>query len=106
MLSVGLGVVGYILMAMLGFLEAGGVGPQLRAALPSLHSLCISLLWYGLYFGVLGRDCAEVAADRMVQQLPHPCIGVFTTSYILLPSLLGWTCIARIHSLLPSFLLI
>ncbi|CAL8463670.1 g3204 [Coccomyxa elongata] len=65
MLSVGLGVVGYILMAMLGFLEAGGVGPQLRAALPSLHSLCISLLWYGLYFGVLGRDCAEVAADRM-----------------------------------------
>lgn len=21
---------------------------------------------YGLYFGVLGRDCAEVASDRMV----------------------------------------
>ena len=24
------------------------------------------LLWYGLYFGILGRDCAEVASDWMV----------------------------------------
>lgn len=28
----------------------------------------IDLLWYGLYFGVLGRDCAEVASDRMVRK--------------------------------------
>ena len=25
-------------------------------------------MWYGLYFGVLGRDCAEVASDRMVRK--------------------------------------
>lgn len=93
MLSVGLGVVGYILMAMLGFLEAGGVGPQLRAALPSLHSLCISLLWYGLYFGVLGRDCAEVAADRMVQ-LPHPLHLLFYFIHSS-PGLLGWRCVTH-----------
>lgn len=27
------------------------------------------LLRYGLYFGILGRDCAEVAADRMAAGL-------------------------------------
>ena len=27
------------------------------------------LLWYGIYFGVLGRDAAEVAADRMAATL-------------------------------------
>ncbi|EIE27720.1 hypothetical protein COCSUDRAFT_6996, partial [Coccomyxa subellipsoidea C-169] len=63
MLSVGLGVLGYVLMAVVGSLEVGGGGSQ--QLVPGLHGLCAMLLWYGLYFGVLGRDCAEVAADRM-----------------------------------------
>ncbi|KAK9917064.1 hypothetical protein WJX75_000479 [Coccomyxa subellipsoidea] len=65
MVSVGLGVAGYVLFFMLGLLETAGAGQQLRAVWPSLNSMCVMLLWYGLYFGVLGRDCAEVAADRM-----------------------------------------
>jgi hypothetical protein len=37
-----------------------------RLILPQGTSL--TLLWYGLYFGILGRDCAEVATDRMVRR--------------------------------------
>lgn len=73
MVSVGLGVAGYVLFFMLGLLETAGAGQQLRAVWPSLNSMCVMLLWYGLYFGVLGRDCAEVAADRMVGELHPPC---------------------------------
>jgi hypothetical protein len=61
--SVALGVTGYILVVV----EMFGVGAVMRPVLP--QSLCVCLLWYGLYFGVLGRDCAEVAADRMVRHL-------------------------------------
>lgn len=37
---------------------------------PILHSctgLSLLLLWYGLYFGILGRDLAEVATEQMVR---------------------------------------
>ncbi len=75
MLSVGLGVLGYVLMAVVGFLEVGGGGSQ--QLVPGLHGLCAMLLWYGLYFGVLGRDCAEVAADRMVcDAAPHTLLSL------------------------------
>ena len=58
--SVGVGIAGYALLV----LEFCGIGTFLRPALAP--TACLMLLWYGLYFGVLGRDCAEVAADRMV----------------------------------------
>ena len=58
--SVGVGIAGYALLV----LEFCGVGAFLRPAIAP--TACLMLLWYGLYFGVLGRDCAEVAADRMV----------------------------------------
>ena len=73
MVSVGLGVAGYVLFFMLGLMETAGAGQQLRAVWPSLNSMCVMLLWYGLYFGVLGRDCAEVAAARMVREMHPPC---------------------------------
>ncbi|CAL5224408.1 g7090 [Coccomyxa viridis] len=57
--SVAVGLAGYALL----ILEACGMGPFLRKALEP--AAAFMLLWYGLYFGVLGRDCAEVAADRM-----------------------------------------
>ena len=61
--SVAIGLAGYALL----ILEFFGMGPLLRPVLAPTASFM--LLWYGLYFGVLGRDCAEVAADRMVS----PC---------------------------------
>jgi hypothetical protein len=32
-----------------------------------LAGLSLLLLWYGLYFGILGRDLAEVASEQMVR---------------------------------------
>jgi hypothetical protein len=58
--SVAVGVAGYALV----ILEIAGCGMFLRSVFTPLFPFL--LLWYGLYFGVLGRDCAEVAADRMV----------------------------------------
>jgi RING finger protein 121 len=54
-----LGIIGYIFMLV----EALGAGVLLSWALPQGTS--IDCLWYGIYFGVLGRDCAEVASDWM-----------------------------------------
>lgn len=58
--SVVIGMIGYVtfvleLFGFARFFDAIGL-----ATTPSV------LLWYGLYFGILGRDCAEVASDWMV----------------------------------------
>ena len=62
-LSVAAGVAGYAALVLSMFLAAFG--------LPALLSdgAGLTLLWYGLYFGVLGRDAAEVAADRTAASL-------------------------------------
>ena len=80
--SVGVGIAGYALLV----LEFCGIGAFLRPALAP--TACLMLLWYGLYFGVLGRDCAEVAADRMVSlicpsqsPLRTCCVGNTRCSY-------------------------
>jgi len=62
--SVAVGVVGYSLL----LIEIFGVGLALGA--PILDpGLAIILVWYGLYFGILARDCAEVASDRIASRL-------------------------------------
>lgn len=65
-LTVGIGVVGYGLFIFLGITDFSGARSRLHGTVVHLQGACVLLLWYGLYFGVLGRDCAEVAADRMV----------------------------------------
>lgn len=47
------------------------------------------LLWYGLYFGILGRDLAEVASEQMVRKA-----GSLTTTCSLASLLASWhsTC--------------
>ncbi|GMH43666.1 hypothetical protein BSKO_11588 [Bryopsis sp. KO-2023] len=62
-LSVAIGISGYALF----FLEVFGMGPLIRAILPP--TISIDLLWYGLYYGILGRDCAEVASDWMQSRI-------------------------------------
>lgn len=67
------GVLGYLVL-VISFVAippayAGYVGP-----------LGFMITWYGLYFGVLNRDCAEVAANRMVRCMDRElysraCIG-------------------------------
>ena len=70
-ISVAVGGVGYLLL----LLELFGLGPILRFLCPA--SLSIMLVWYGLYFGILGRDCAEVASERMVCLSPSWLINMY-----------------------------
>ena len=61
--SVGIGALGYFLLLTdvfgLGMLSAFLFGP----------GSSLLFLWYGLYFGILTRDCAEVASDRIAAAL-------------------------------------
>lgn len=58
-----IGVVGYVLV----LLEIFGLGPVMRLVLPK--DLALDLVWYGVYFGIMGRDCAQVASDGLAVQL-------------------------------------
>ncbi|GLC38944.1 hypothetical protein PLESTB_000464200 [Pleodorina starrii] len=58
-----MGVAGYCLVLA----EVFGMGPLLHLLLP--RDLPIDLVWYGLYFGILGRDCAQVASDSLSARL-------------------------------------
>lgn len=62
--SIVVGFGGYVLL----ILELFGIGLLLRPVLSPI--LSIQMLWYGLYFGVLGRDCAEVVSDTLVGFMP------------------------------------
>lgn len=61
-ISRALGLAGYALL-LINAMNGGAVG----AAFHLPKDAFLDLLWYGLYFGVLGRDCAEVASDSMVR---------------------------------------
>ena len=63
--SVAIGSIGYVLLLITIFAFSGAVPPSMEF-LPPLAFLC---LWYGLYFGILTRDCAEVASDRIANRL-------------------------------------
>ena len=57
-----IGIVGYALLMLEGF----GFGLLIGPIWPD--GISLMLIWYGMYFGVLGRDLAEVAGDRMVSR--------------------------------------
>jgi RING finger protein 121 len=63
------GVCGYALLV----LELLGVTALLEGVLP--RGTAFILLWYGLYFGILNRDCAEVASDRIAAGLTGGRLG-------------------------------
>ena len=58
-----IGIVGYALL----ILEGVGFGLLIGPSWPD--GISLMLVWYGLYYGVLGRDLAEVAGDRMVSNV-------------------------------------
>ncbi|KAG7667551.1 hypothetical protein KSW81_001246 [Nannochloris sp. 'desiccata'] len=65
--SVAIGVSGYVLLLVNIFLFAGVVPPELDTT-----GWALIAVWYGLYFGILTRDCAEVASDRIANRLGGP----------------------------------
>jgi RING finger protein 121 len=62
-LSVAAGATGY------GCLLLGLVTATFGLPTPLGEGGALMVLWYGLYFGVLGRDAAELAADRLASNL-------------------------------------
>lgn len=68
-----IGIVGYALL----ILEGIGIGLLFGPSWPD--GISLMLVWYGLYYGVLGRDLAEVAGDRMVRTSASAAdiLGVF-----------------------------
>ncbi|XP_043222647.1 RING finger protein 121-like isoform X1 [Amphibalanus amphitrite] len=65
--SYGLGIVGYTIMmaTFLGFNLMFHVKPHVWM------DVGIMFLFYGLYYGVLGRDCAEICADKMAAHIGY-----------------------------------
>lgn len=70
-INYGTGIVGYaiVMLTLFGINLLFGIKPD------DCMDLGVSLLFYGLYFGVLGRDFAEICADVMAST-----IGYYTES--------------------------
>jgi len=70
-ISVGIGSIGYVLLLVFYFLEIFGLHHLVHDVISKVLTPTSAILWiwYGLYFGILGRDCAEVCADTMSQRL-------------------------------------
>lgn len=64
-LSYGLGIVGYIIM-MLTFLGFNLIFNQQPHVWMDIG---LMFVYYGLYFGVLGRDISEICADKMAANI-------------------------------------
>lgn len=70
-LSYGLGIIGYIIMMLTFF----GVNLMFRQEPQKWMDLAILFIFYGLYYGVLGRDLSEICADKMAAH-----VGYYTPS--------------------------
>lgn len=64
-LSYGLGIIGYIIM-MLAFF---GVNFVFNHPPQTWMDLGLLFVYYGLYFGVLGRDLSEICTDKMAANI-------------------------------------
>ncbi|CAG0887943.1 unnamed protein product [Darwinula stevensoni] len=66
-LSYALGIVGYVVMMLTLF----GINAIFRSQPHPWMDFSLLLLFYGLYYGVLGRDVAEICADRMAAHIGY-----------------------------------
>lgn len=71
-LSYVLGIIGYVIMMATFF----GLNLVFNATPSSWMDCGILFLFYGLYYGVLGRDISEICADKMAS---HIGVGYFNT---------------------------
>ena len=74
-----LGIIGYliIMMTFMGFNVLLLIRPEF-----SMQAGVI-IIFYGLYYGVLGRDCAELCADKMAAKMGVRELIDFTISFIV-----------------------
>ncbi|KAG8280317.1 hypothetical protein J6590_084593 [Homalodisca vitripennis] len=72
-LSYGLGIIGYIIMVATFF----GLNVVFDAKPQSWMDVALLFLFYGLYYGVLAQDVAEISSDKMASH-----IGYYTANGI------------------------
>ena len=60
-----LGIVGYLII-MGTFL---GINVLLYISPDTAMGAGVTIIFYGLYYGVLGRDCAEICTDKMAAKM-------------------------------------
>ena len=60
-----LGIAGYLVL----LLVFTGVAFLLPVSPDWVLELAVTLVFYGVYFGVMGRDCAEVCVDYMAASM-------------------------------------
>jgi len=99
-ISYAIGIVGYavIMLTLFGFNILLLIKPQVAMDFGLL------LLFYGLYYGVVGRDFAEVCSDKMASHIGVSIsvmiifvFVVFPNLKILCKSYCIYPCIGRTH---------
>ena len=60
-----LGIVGYLVL----LLVFTGLGLLLPFSPDTVMEMGVTLVFYGVYFGVMGRDCAELCVDFMAASM-------------------------------------
>ena len=60
-----MGIAGYLIL----LLVFTGVGFLFTVNPDSIMELGVTLVFYGVYFGVMGRDCAELCVDYMAASM-------------------------------------
>lgn len=73
-LSYALGIIGYVIMMLTFF----GVNLLFRQEPQKWMDFAILFIFYGLYYGVLGRDLSEICADKMAA---HVGVSFFIHSF-------------------------
>lgn len=73
-LSYGLGIVGYVIMVATFF----GLNVVFDAKPQSWMDVALLFLFYGLYYGVLAQDVAEISSDKMAS---HIGVRLFSLLY-------------------------
>lgn len=76
-LSYALGIIGYIIMMLtfVGFNFVFNQQPHIWM------DVGLMFVYYGLYFGVLGRDLSEICADKMASNIGVKALHVCTVFF-------------------------
>ena len=60
-----LGIVGYLILLLI----FTGLGLLLPLSPDTIMETGVTLVFYGVYYGVMGRDCAELCVDYMAASM-------------------------------------
>lgn len=70
-ITYGLGIFGYVLLLLI----FTGIGFVLPFQPDTIMEFGVTMVFYGIYFGVMGRDCAELCVDYMAASFTYTSSG-------------------------------